>query len=463
MKKICSRMMDRFQVCGKEGIVRLCGWSNVGENIGNLIDNTVEEVYNSSEAQAAREKLLSGDYSVCRPDECHYLRTSMDDVMIPYKEQKLPRQLCLAFERNCNYACTCCDPDGERRNLGKCDFEENYNIIDKRIREVLPYIQNISANGLGELFCSKHTLQLLSEWKPIADPSECHVEIETNGSLFDEDHWKQIENLGQYHVGVYLTVMSFDEDIYQYLSGCNYPISKIENNLRFIKSLREKGIINYFELATVVQEANFRGIPEFIRRGIDEFGVDAIRLRPLTVYGAKNRDAQWLRDVRVADHPYHEEFLKMLQKPILKHPKVIDYGIEKVSEWTKQSPFKDELKVEEWMARIVIEPDSVTKKIRKLFSDKHLVVYGFEPLGKVFIKALVENGIKLEYIISYQNDTGEFLGTSIIPYKGLGNNGDASRDVCVIITPMHAEKGIRKRLLEWGYSDFYTIKDLMEG
>ena len=35
------------------------------------------------------------------------------------------------------------------------------------------------------------------------------MELETNGSLFNEKNWSYISNLGQYHLSVSITVLSF--------------------------------------------------------------------------------------------------------------------------------------------------------------------------------------------------------------------------------------------------------------
>ncbi len=64
------------------------------------------------------------------------------------------------------------------------------------------------------------------------------MELETNGSLFNEKNWSYISNLGQYHLSVSITVLSFHEDIYQELSGTTLPISNLIDNLHFVKSLR---------------------------------------------------------------------------------------------------------------------------------------------------------------------------------------------------------------------------------
>ena len=60
------------------------------------------------------------------------------------------------------------------------------------------------------------------------------------------------------------------------------------SNLKFVKSLREKGMINELELATVYQERNFRTVPDLIKRFINDYGADVVRLRPYEPWGEDN-------------------------------------------------------------------------------------------------------------------------------------------------------------------------------
>lgn len=281
MKKICERGLNWFQIYDYRGNVRQCSWTEDGY-IGNLQDNTVYEVYHSKEAQKIRNRLTSGDYSLCKVDACPYLAMNeIEEHLLEYEDTpKYPTELYLGFERVCNYACTCCGIHKQMMEEKNENLEVHYAKIEERLQPLLPHLKKIGANGCGELFCSKHTLNILANWKPLAAPEEVEVILESNGSLFDEHHWKKIQNLGKYNLRVAISVMSFDEPIYQYLSGTNLPIARIENNLKFIRSLREKGVINFFEIATVVQEQNFRTIPAFVKKCIEEYNPDYIRLRP---------------------------------------------------------------------------------------------------------------------------------------------------------------------------------------
>ena len=285
--RLCERAVHFVQVMNEDGAVRLCSWLKDGGVIGYLTQNSLEEIYRSDEARLIQEMHVRGDHSNCNPNQCPYVaNNTVDTVSISIdKFPRFPEALYLAYENVCNYRCVMCGiPDCMAKADAKA-LEDKYTKIDRELEKALPYVKHISANGLGELFVSKHTLRLLSKWKPLAEPNEVSVMLETNGSLFDEAHFSQIANLGKYKLSVAITVLSFEEEIYQELSGTRQSIDQLIENLRYVRSLREKGIIDHLELATVYQDKNYRQLPEFARRCIEEFGADSVRLRPFDPWG----------------------------------------------------------------------------------------------------------------------------------------------------------------------------------
>ena len=462
METLCSRSQDRFQVYNENGDVRLCGWA-WDCNIGNIIDNTVEEVYCGQLAQAFRNRHAKKDFSLCDVDSCPYLAMgTVGEIEIPFeRERRFPKEIAIGFERVCNYACTSCTIHDAMKANAHCDLESKYKQISKRLSEALPHATCVGANGCGELFVSKYTLELLANWRPIAPAEKCRVVLETNGSLFDEEHWKQIENLGQYYLDVDITIMSFKEDIYQFLSGSRYPMSRITDNLGFVKSLREKGIINRLELATVVQEQNFREMPEFTRRCIEEFGADKVRLRPYKPWGAETRDAAWHTDIRVPDHPLHQEYKRVMSDPIFKHPKCDEGSGGLDANWASKSPFKAELDNEEMMSNMVVYPEDLEKRVKKIFGSQPVVIYGYEAIGKLLAKKMLELGLKIPYIVSYQRCAEDFFNVPVVALSDL--NESYSTDYGVIMTPMHAINKIDYALKMKGFERRITVEDLMKG
>lgn len=454
--KICKKALEFVQVVNEDGEVRICGWQNDGGVIGKLTSASMEEIYNGQTARLIRERHICHDFSNCNPNSCPFVaNNNVEENEVEIDEiPKLPYSLYLAYENVCNYHCVMCTiPDC----MSKADYQERerkLNIVDDEIRKVLPYVRKIGAHGLGELFASRHILKLLSEWKPLAAPEECYVELESNASLFTEENWKKIENLGQYNLTVYITVLSFDDDVYRELSGTHLHVNNVINNLRFIKKLREQGIINHLVIATVYQNKNFRSLPEFARRAIEEFGADYVRLRPFEPWREVTMD-EWLRDVRNEYHPNHQEFLEIMKDPMLHHPKVHDWGGGKVSGLGKE-PYP-RTRARYHMIESIYCDDSFLGKVQAYVQDKPVVVYGMIAVGKALAVRL-----KDKYTVAYCIDKAmDGQKYEEIPIYSVNHLDNLSRDVAVIVTLDRNEEAVIETLKKNGYEHCISIKEFM--
>lgn len=460
-RKICERILKRVQIVDHKGTVRLCGWL-YDDIIGSLSNEDMKEIYHGERARELRRRLGEGDYTLCRTDACPYL--SMGDIEEHLVEldsiPEYPEELYLAYENTCNYRCTCCGvPDIIKRNCTH-DLQKDYDAIEERLRDILPYIKRIGANGLGELFTSKNTLNLLANWKPLASPQEISVELESNGSLFDEKHWKQIENLGQYHLSVYITVMSFDEPTYQFLSGTKLPISQIENNLRFVKKLREQGVINFLSIATVIQERNFRTMPEFARRCVEEFGADYVRLRPYEPWGGHEPEIEWFMDVRNPEHPYYNEYKEVMSNDIFKNPHIFDWSGGRDTVNVRKFPYKSSYLKENILAQLILHKSCIIERLGIYSESESILVYGLGNIGKVLVKILEEKSITPIYILDKNKPCEQFLGIQVFSLE------DKSPLICeatILITPLEEVEKIESDLTALGYEGrMIRIKDLIK-
>lgn len=443
MSKLCRLGRNWIQIYNLDGDVRECGWTSDGY-IGNLMNHTLPELYHSEQAKKLRERLVRQDYSKCLVDGCPYLMMGeIGDVQVELGElPEYPEELYMAFENDCNYHCRSCTIHNLRKNKTKEEIEYKSKIIEERIRQAMPYVKKTGANGVGELFTSKKILKLLSEWRPIAPAEECSVVLETNGSLFDEEHWKQIENLGQYNLSVIITVMSFDEAVYQYLSGVKYPIERIEDNLRFVKGLREKNIINELRIGTVVMPENFRTIPEFARRCIEEFGADYVRLRPYDNWGGQNDMEEFFMNIRNPKHPHYSEYKEVMKHPYLSHPKVLEQSGGNDSFIRRAAPY--ELSDIKWriLTKILDEPDQVMDRISKI---NNPVIYGMGNLAFALIKEMNSRNLSPLCIIDGYKDSGCFNGIPVYNVEEAGGEING-KDVSILVTPVTGLCDVREKL-----------------
>jgi hypothetical protein len=321
----------------------------------------------------------------------------------------------------------------------------------------LPYIKKIGAHGRGELFASPHILDILGSWEPVSSKEELSVELETNGSLFNERNWSKISNLGQYNLEVEITIMSFQEEVYQYLSGTRLPISNLIDNLRFVKSLRESGVINKLELATVLQEQNFREMPEFARRCIEEFGADLVRIRPIIPGGSLPQSMQWFMDVRNPYHPYYPEYKKVMENPIFKNDKVLLWSGE-LDSTRGPLPGERDRHVLELLDR-VLACDDISQRMKEVLQQHHceaVSLYGVGRVGKLLLRQCDGNLIRNLYDNGL---TGTFAGHEMKRHNCV-NEGNLNKELLLITVAEGAEEIKRNLAEQYNYGYIMTMDEL---
>lgn len=403
--KICKQALF-VQVIDGIGTVRACGWAGY-YLLGNLRDHTMSEVFNSEAAKHFRQTLIDGTYDYCNEENCPYMANNiLESQLIEIDEiPEYPEIMSLAYDRRCNYHCTCCIS----RSDEKMDPEVQ-NKIENEIRTALPYVKTFSANGLGEFFVSDSMMKLVSEWKPeTIDGAE--FELETNGALFTPANWEKIKNIGNANLRVFLTVHSFDEAAYQYLSGTKLKIDRIVENLKFVRQLREEGKINYLEIATVMQERNFRTLPEFIDRCLNEFGADKVRVRRFLPEKAMDENIEWFFDIRNPLHPYHQEYLEVMKHPILNDPRVFKWTGDHLSN-RGELPAKANYRV----LRDLFFVENIGKKLADYLNAKgyhKIILYAISDIAQALVKVLADEDIDVAYVYDRNTRLTEWNGYQV--------------------------------------------------
>lgn len=450
--KICKQALF-VQIIDGIGTVRACGWAGY-YLLGNLRDNTMSEVFNSEAALHFRQTLIDGTYDYCNEENCPYMANNiLESQLIEIDEiPEYPEIISLAYDRRCNYHCTCCIS----RSDEKMD-PEIQNKIENEIRAALPYVRTFSANGLGEFFVSDSMMKLVSEWKP-NQIENSEFELETNGSLFTPENWEKVKNIGKANLKVFLTVHSFDEAAYQYLSGTKIKIDRIVENLRFVKTLREEGQINYLEIAMVMQERNFRTLPEFIDRCLNEFGADKVRVRRFLPEKAMDENIEWFFDIRNPLHPYHQEYLEVMQHPIFKDPRVFKWTGDHLSN-RGELPAKANYRV----LRDLFFIENIGEKLSGYLKSKgynRIILYAISDIAKALVKVLDKQEIEIAYIYDRNTKLKEWNGYKV--RKPLHENlKETSEPLLVTLIARHHE--MEEFLRHQGYEgEILCLDEILE-
>lgn len=403
--KVCKRALYA-QVIDGIGTVRACSWAGF-YLLGNLRDNTMKEVFNSEAAKRFRQTLVDGTYDYCNEENCLYMaNNNLESYMVEIDEfPEYPEIVSLAYDRRCNYHCTCC--------ASRSDEKPDPNVekkVESEIRAALPYVKEFSANGLGEFFVSDSMIRLVSEWRPEVK-EQANFSLETNGSLFTPENWEKIKNIGDVHLDVAITVHSFDEAAYQWCSGTKLPVKRIEDNLRFVKKLRQEGKINFLELAMVMQERNFRTLPEYIDRCINEFGADVVRIRRFLPEKAMEENLEWFFDIRNPLHPYHQEYLRIMEHPVFEDPRVYIWTGDHLSN-RGELPAKGDYRV----FRNLFFIEDVGKKLADYLKERgieRIILYAVSEIGKALTKILKDQPVEILYIYDRNTHITEWNGYEV--------------------------------------------------
>lgn len=325
--KFCSRFYDYLYLDHYNGSICICPWMEPKDAvIGNLLEDTVEDAYNSEYANYLRSTMDDQSFRFCRPEACpHIQNNDLEEITEEeYEKRKkssyYPTEINLAYDFVCNQSCETC-----RKSVFVPP--EGYSYDMEKIREkITPYLntaEHFSASGHGDPFASPHIMNLLENLH-IENP-KLHILLETNGVFCDEEHWERIEHLGKSHLSLVVTINSFDEFTYRHISrGGNFK--KVMHNLEFLSELRQQGEINVLTNSFVIQDRNFREIPSFIRRSFEEYKFDEVVLKPVYQWGTMDDDVFWFKDVLNPLHPYHEEYLEILKDPTMQDSRVYNFG-----------------------------------------------------------------------------------------------------------------------------------------
>lgn len=325
--KVCTWPHEYLLLDYFDGAVWLCPWMRRDRGmIGNMFETPLEELWKGERAEQLRRETGSGNFSACRMEACPFLQNdSLPDVEGAQREAMTttppsPRFINLAHDYICNLYCETCR---SKRFVPPDNYKERIERINTVIAPFLNVAETISLSGHGDPFASPYMLKLMENMRPATQ--ELKINLETNGVLFNEKNWGKIAHFSEVDLQVFITINSFDPFVYKHISrGGDYDA--LMRNLAFVSGLRERGHIKTLNLAMVIQDRNFREMPDFVETCLARYACDKVLLRPVYQWGTMSDETYWFKDVLNPLHPYHAEYLELLDHPSLARPEVYHFG-----------------------------------------------------------------------------------------------------------------------------------------
>lgn len=303
--------------------------------MGNVRHASINKLWNGPVMQKIRESIYDGSFRYCRHERCPVIQNGeLPDIEeaeqhpvygAAVRERRvtldsLPAVINMVNDRSCNLACPSCRPERIQHTEGPA-FEQMADIqtrfLDAWLHEPNERDFTLSITGSGDPFASRVYRELLYGLDG-QDYPNMKIALQTNGVLLTPRNWERMQRL---HDRVSSIIVSFDAatpETYAVTRRGGHWETLLANCER-LGSLRRAGDIRWLRYDFVVQQANYREMPAFVKLA-RRLGGDMAYFSRMVDWGTwprKEFEAQCVWD---PDHPEHDAFLELMADPSLDDP-----------------------------------------------------------------------------------------------------------------------------------------------
>ena len=336
--RFCSQPWTYVETYNGGGTYVCCPAWNNNRPIGNILTDTVDQLWNSDQAQAFRSDILDGTFSQCDRVKCNMIvgrrlprRDQIDDAELRHiianrvvRMERGPRVVKLGYDASCNLACPSC-----RTEVAVADKAEQAKLDRLFAAHVLPLLhtaQILLISSDGDPFAAHHYRQVMKQTADLYPALK--IGLTTNGQLLDRKAWEECRLEGR----VCLVQVSVDAASAETYAIVRRPgnFHRLMANLEFLADLRRTGRIDKFELPFVVQARNYREMGRFILLA-KSLAVDTVIFTLIDHWG-RGMDDQAYADAKIwdRDHPDFADFAQSLTDPIFDDPIVRLNGLQAI-------------------------------------------------------------------------------------------------------------------------------------
>lgn len=227
-------------------------------SIGNIFEDSFDNILNSEKALEFRRKILKDDYSLCDRKRC--ICFEHIDKLNLSEQVEYPKYVKFCYDKECNYRCITC------RDSSFVNSDAEVEFFDNKIKEVfLPLLKNadiVSLSGSGDPLASQHSRNLIKAI--IKEYPNIKFELHTNGSRFNPSIiCDNLELLNQLH-RVMISVHAATEETYKKITKRG-SFSTVLKNIEWASQLKKEGKIDKVEIIFVVTVLNYEEMLYFAK------------------------------------------------------------------------------------------------------------------------------------------------------------------------------------------------------
>lgn len=336
----CMYPFERIEILPKGEVYTCCsGYIKHNYYIGNIYEQSFDEIWNSERALKLRYSVSNGNFEYCM-ENCKWLHKeniennadpattnpiverTMEDCVDGWEKCRIessPRFINLTCDDTCNLTCPTCR--SSHRALNKEEAERLYERLETVVRPMLRECELLGGLASGDLFASyaltKFYRTLTKEEFP-----KLKLYIITNLQLLTPQKWYEMNNLHTIPIRLGVSVDGADKETYEKnRRGGSWEV--LCSNLSFIREWRkrEDNKIEFLCLHFVIQENNFRQVEDFVKFG-EKYNADVIEFQKLGNWGTFSDKEYKLRNVFDPHNDLYGEACQRLKEVMAQEWKV---------------------------------------------------------------------------------------------------------------------------------------------
>lgn len=329
--KYCSKLYTWLEV-DMFGKAWMCCPSWLPFPIGNVLENSLEEIWNGKKAQTLRKQIFTGEWKYCQHEFCPLIASdslpNLSDIENPPTTTiaPLPTHINFSNDESCNLKCPSCRVD--KLLFTKGPLYERRKLVNDKLCAML-FSQptdrkfSIHVTGSGDPFASKIYRDMLQRIDGKDFPN-LEVYLQTNGVMFTPKIWNKISKI---HNNLRNCSISFDagtKETYETKTRIGGNWNMLIENCTFLDNKTaqmDNFSINY---DFVVQQDNYKEMPEYIKFIDKHFpNCTAICFSLITDWGTWKKEEYEQKCIWKETHSEFNEFLEVLKDPAFGNPKVM--------------------------------------------------------------------------------------------------------------------------------------------
>lgn len=325
----CPKPFEYLDIHYVDGEFRcyVCCPTWLPQDVGNP-EMGFDDLWNGDLIKKIRQSMLDGSFSYCDHNLCpdiqagtlhpkKYIYKKDYRDYLSYTNGEVPHGPKIVYfseDRTCNLACPSCRKDYISL---KDDLLEQMRVRrDKFLPALMKDCEQLNICSSGDPFSSRLYRDYLFKLNG-RDFPKMKIHLNTNGVLLTKEAFEKMSGIHKNLGRITVSLDAAREDTYAIVrKGGNW--AKLMENLKELVKFRKQGRFDHLQLDFVVQDHNFREMPEFVKLGL-ELGVDQVYFQRISNWGTFDKVTFEKRDVFSPTHQLHGHFKDVCHHPLLRH------------------------------------------------------------------------------------------------------------------------------------------------